>query len=67
MYFGGMDYNTCNSMSQRMNVPIDDVYAMPLEQVIVIRRGTRPVQARRYQTYNDPLHIELFGPDELDH
>ena len=60
VYFGGMDDETSYNNSKRRNVPIEDVYAMPLEQVIVFRRGTKPRTSRRYQTYEDKLYKDLF-------
>ncbi len=61
VYFGGMDHLTCDSISRRANIPLEDVYCMPLEQVILFRRGSRPVIAHRYRTYDDPLYKELFA------
>ncbi len=60
VYFGGMDDMTCRNISMRRNIPVEDVYTMPLEQVMVFRRGSKPKTARRYQTYSDKLYKELF-------
>ena len=54
VYMGGMDIKTCNNISQRLNKPLNKVMAMPLEQVVVFRRGSEPYEARRYQILNDP-------------
>lgn len=61
VYFGGMDKETCHNISIRRNIPIEDVYEMPLEKVMVFRRGSNPKTARRYQTYEDELYKELFA------
>lgn len=61
VYFGGMDDETCYNISKRRNIPIEDVYSMPLEQVMVFRRGAKPKTARRYQTYDDRLYKDLFN------
>lgn len=66
VYFGGMDDQTCQNISKRRNIPVEEVYAMPLEQVMVFRRGAKPITARRYQTYEDPLYKELFEEREED-
>ena len=66
VYFGGMDDDTCYNISKRRNIPIEDVYSMPLEQVMVFRRGSKPITSRRYQTYNDPLYKELFVDKNQD-
>jgi len=64
VYFGGMDHKTCSNISQRRNIPIEEVFSMPLEKVMIFRRGSKPVTARRYQTYEDPLHKQIFGQAE---
>ena len=33
---------------------------MPLEQVIVFRRGAVPVVSRRYQVMEDPIYLEMM-------
>lgn len=57
VYMGGMDITTCQHISQRMNKPLNKVMAMPLEQVVVFRRGSEPFVSRRYQTLNDPEYL----------
>ena len=64
LYFGGMDDQTCYNISKRRNIPVEDVYSMPLEQVVVFRRGSKPIVSKRYQTYNDPLYKQLFTDKE---
>lgn len=60
LYMGGMDDTTCYNISRRRNVPVEDVYSMPLEQVVLFRRGAKPVVARRYQTYEDQEYKRLI-------
>ena len=60
VYMGGMDIETCGNVSKRMNKPLEKVMSMPLEQVVVFRRGTQPAVARRYQTLDDPVYQELL-------
>lgn len=54
VYMGGMDIQTCKHISVRMNKPVDKVMSLPLEKVVVFRRGASPVVARRYQILEDP-------------
>jgi hypothetical protein len=56
VYMGGMDITTCEHISQRTNQPLHKVMAMPLEQVVVFRRGSEPYVSKRYQILNDPLY-----------
>lgn len=60
LYMGGTDIATCKNIAQRINKPLNWVMAMPLEQVLVFRRGSKPVISRRYQTYSDPLYKKYF-------
>ena len=70
LYMGGMDDTTCQNISKRRNVPVEEVYSMPLEQVVLFRRGAKPVVSRRYQTYEDPEYKQLtekqVGSREVD-
>lgn len=61
LYMGGMDYTTCANVSRRKNIPLEDVYSLPLERVILFRRGSRAVEAKRYQTLKDPLYLSLMN------
>lgn len=55
VYLGGMDLKTCRNISERLNVPLEDVLYMPIGQEVIFRRGQRPVVCSRYQTMEDPL------------
>ncbi len=59
IYMGGMDIETCSSISARMNIPFEDVMYMPLGQVCVMRRGRRPLLTKRYNITADPRYIKL--------
>ena len=59
LYMGGMDVNTCRSVADRLNKPLHYVLNLPLEQVVIFRRGSKPVETRRYQTYSDPVYIRM--------
>jgi type IV secretory pathway TraG/TraD family ATPase VirD4 len=61
VYMGGMDIQTCSNISTKLNKPIHKIISMPLEQVVVFRRGSDPVVSRRYQTMDDPIYKENFG------
>jgi type IV secretory pathway TraG/TraD family ATPase VirD4 len=56
VYMGGMDLVTCENISRRMNRPLERVLSLPLEQVLLFRRGAQPVMARRYQTLEDSIY-----------
>ena len=60
VYMGGMDFDTCNNISKKMNKPIEKIIGLPREQVIVFRRGMQPTFARRYQTLEDPEYIKAM-------
>ena len=58
VYMGGTDITTCRNISYRLDKPLHKILSMPLEQVIVFRRGAEPVVGRRYQTLEDPVFKE---------
>lgn len=64
VYMGGMDIDTCRHISVRMNKPVDKVMSMPLEKVVVFRRGATPVMARRYQILEDPEYKKVVEAQE---
>ncbi len=66
VYMGGMDIETCKNISQRMNKPLNKVLSMPLEQVVVFRRGSEPFISRRFQIMNDPLYKEIIAKKSDD-
>lgn len=66
VYMGGMDIGTCRNISQRMNRPLYKVMTMPLEQVVVFRRGSEPVISTRYRTLEDPVYLKLTADGEKD-
>lgn len=61
LYFGGMDMNTVQSIAQRMNIPYDEVQAMPLGEKYIIRRGQKPIIARRFSLFEDPLYQKILA------
>jgi len=61
LYFGGMDMNTVQSIAQRMNIPYDEVQAMPLGEEYIIRRGQKPIIARRFSLFEDPLYQKILA------
>ncbi len=56
LYLGGMDLKTGHSISQRLNIPLDEVLYMPIGQEFVFRRGQRPIVTTRYDIFNDPRY-----------
>lgn len=60
VYMGGMDIRTCRNISQRINKSLKEVSSIPLETVIVFRRGSEYKKARRYQIMSDPLYLDVL-------
>ena len=42
VFLGSMDMETCRSISYKTNRPVDEIMFMPLDEVIVLRRGQKP-------------------------
>ncbi|MCR4686854.1 MAG: type IV secretory system conjugative DNA transfer family protein [Lachnospiraceae bacterium] len=61
VFMGSMDDMTVASVSRRMNLPYDKVMQLPLEQVMVMRRGCHPYVGKRYQTYEDPIYKKMIA------
>lgn len=60
VYMGGADLETCERVARKLNKPLEHVLNMPLEQVIVFRRGAVPAVSRRYQVMEDPIYLEMM-------
>ncbi len=60
VYMGGMDITTCKSISVRIDKPVHKVMQLPLEHVIVFRRGAEPFYGRRYQILDDPEYRKII-------
>ena len=56
LYMGSMDLRSSRSVSERMNVPLEDVLYMPVGQLYICRRGQRPMVTRRYNIREDKLY-----------
>ena len=61
VYTGGMDLTTQSTMSQRTNTPMVEIQELPLDKVIVCRRGISSFIDTRYQTYNDELYKNVLA------
>ena len=59
VFTGGMDLKTAQNVSQRMNMPVDRVLALPVGQFVVFRRGQPPVRAQRYPIMEDLQYLQL--------
>lgn len=66
LYLGGMDLKTCRSISERLNVPLDEVLYMPLGQEIIFRRGQRPIVTKRYNVLENKLYQKITKQYEQD-
>ena len=53
VYMGGMNLQTCRSISERLNIPLEDVLYMPIGQEIIFRRGQKPIITQRYDTFSN--------------
>lgn len=53
LYLGGMNIKTCNNMSTRANLPLEDILYMPIGREILFRRGQKPIVTERYNIFNN--------------
>ena len=59
VYMGGMNLKTCRNISERLDVPLDEVLYMPKDQVIIFRRGQRPVISKRFDILNNKMYQRI--------
>lgn len=59
VYAGGNDLKTANNISTRLNVPLDEVLYMPLGQVVIFRRGQKPLVRERYHILQDARYQKI--------
>lgn len=60
IYMGGMDTRTAMNVSQRINKPLEDVLYMPLNKVVIFRRGQKPIMSERYHVTENKEYQELM-------
>lgn len=53
VYMGSNNIKTCRNVSERLNVPLDEVLYMPLNQEVIFRRGQRPILTHRYNVLDN--------------
>lgn len=56
VFMGSQDLRTGQSISLRMNWPLDEVLYMPIGQMIIFRRGQRPIVTTRYDIRSNHLY-----------
>lgn len=59
IYMGGMDLHTCRSVSERLNVPLEEVLYMPVGTECIFRRGQQPLVTGRYNILNDSRYQQV--------
>lgn len=65
LYMGGMDLKTGRSMSERLNIPLDEVLYMPVGKMFVFRRGQRPISTTRYDIEKNALYQKITAQYEM--
>ncbi len=66
LYMGGMDLKTGRDISERMNIPLDEVLYMPVGKMFIFRRGQRPITTMRYNIENNRLYQKITEQYELE-
>lgn len=59
LYLGGMDLKTGRSISERLNVPLEEVLYMPIGQEYVFRRGQKPIVTTRYDILKNKTYQRI--------
>ena len=66
-YFGSCDLKTAKNISERLNVPLDEVLYMPLAKVVVFRRGNKPIISNRYNIKENKLYQKITNQVRRNH
>lgn len=59
LYLGGMDLKTGRSISERLNVPLEEVLYMPIGQEYIFRRGQKPIVTTRYDILQNKMYQRI--------
>jgi len=59
VYMGGMDIKTARAVSERLDMPVNDILHMPIGKEIVFRRGQKPVITERYDVQRSRLYQKV--------
>lgn len=57
---GGADLRTCRNVSERMNIPLEDVLYAPIGKVFIMQAGRKPIIVPRYDILNDPRYMQMM-------
>ena len=66
VYMGGMDLQTGKNISERLNIPLDEVLYMPIGQEFVFRRGSKPIITQRYSVKKNELYRSVTSRYEKE-
>lgn len=59
VYLGGMNLKTAKNISERLNAALEDVLYAPIGEVVLIRRGQKPIITQRYNILQNELYQEM--------
>lgn len=59
LYMGGMDLKTGRSISERVNLPLEEVLYMPIGQEYIFRRGQKPLVTQRYDILRNESYKKI--------
>ncbi len=59
IFMGTNDLKTAQSVSIKMNAPLEDILWMPIGQEIIFRRGQRPIMTQRYNILENELYRKV--------
>lgn len=61
---GGMNKKTCRSVSEIVNLPLEDIMFMEMGNVIILQSGEKPKIVPRYDTFHDPVYLQFMKAGE---
>lgn len=65
VFMGGMDIKTARMVSEKANVPLDEILYLPIGQIVIFRRGQRPIFTTRYSITENEQYRKIESAYEL--
>lgn len=65
LYLGGQDVDTAEKLSKKLGKPVDSVLSLGLDEVFLLRRGSKPLQVQKYDLSSDGEHESIIARPQI--
>lgn len=63
---GGLDERSCQMVSHRMDIPLDEVMYAKIGKVFIMQSGKRPVIINRYDTFHSHEYLQFIDSRNIE-